>query len=203
MRILPLSLNRVPFAVRIGAPLAAGALLMAGCSSTSSPSAGAANNGAAGAPSSAAGGSGSAAASAVTVETHTGPAGTYLTDGDGRTLYLWTADTGTSSNCNGSCASAWPPLTGSASAGSGVTSSQLGSTTRSDGSTQVTYDGHPLYYFSQDASAGQTAGQGSQQFGAAWWLVAPSGSAITASGSAGSTPSSGGSSTGSSGSNWS
>ncbi|MGH6657346.1 MAG: COG4315 family predicted lipoprotein [Actinocrinis sp.] len=199
MRNLPLSLHRVPLAVRIGAPLVAGALLVAGCSSSSSPSAGSANTGAAGAPSSASAGSGSSSAASVTVETHAGPAGTYLTDGNGHTLYLWSADTGTKSNCNGSCASAWPPLTGTATAGTGATASELGTSARSDGTMQVTYNGHPLYYYSQDASAGQTSGQGSQQFGAPWWLVSAAGAAITASGSTGSSPSS----SGSSGSSWS
>src|SRR5262249_31133320 len=104
-------------------------------------------------------------------------------DGTGRTLYLWVADTSSKSVCSGTCAQAWPPLTttGSPTAGSGVTSSDLGTSARSDGTMQVTYAGHPLYYFVQDTSAGQMTGQGSNGFGAKWWIVAPNGSAITGS----------------------
>ncbi|MGO9886826.1 MAG: hypothetical protein ACLP0L_02755 [Solirubrobacteraceae bacterium] len=96
----------------------------------------------------------------------------------------------------GTCAKAWPPLLtkGNPTAGSGVDASDLGTTTRSDGTEQVTYKGHPLYYFVADTSAGSTKGEGSDGFGAKWWLVAPSGSEITA-GAASATTSSGGSST--------
>jgi predicted lipoprotein with Yx(FWY)xxD motif len=125
---------------------------------------------------------------------------TFLTGASGRAIYLWVADTGSTSNCSGSCAKAWPPVTttGKPAAGSGVTASMLGTTKRSDGTEQVTYNGHPLYYFIADTAAGTTKGQGSDSFGAKWWLVTPSGSAITASagsssgGSSGSSSSSGG-----------
>jgi hypothetical protein len=95
--------------------------------------------------------------------------------------------------------------TGNPTAGTGVTASDLGMTKRSDGSEEVTYMGHPLYYFVADKSSGQTKGQGSNSFGAKWWLVAPSGSAITtgASSSGGATGRAYGSSTSShSGSGW-
>lgn len=131
-----------------------------------------------------------------------GADGTYLTSG-GRAVYLWVADSGGTSSCSGSCASAWPPLTtkGAPSAGTGVSAADLGTIARSDGSKQVTYNGHPLYYYAGDAGAGQTNGQGSDSFGARWWLVAPSGNSITASASKGaSSGSSGGASGGSSGS---
>jgi predicted lipoprotein with Yx(FWY)xxD motif len=120
---------------------------------------------------------------------------TYLTGMSGRAIYLWTADKGSTSSCSGACAQAWPPVTttGKPAAGSGVTAADLGTTKRSDGSEQVTYKGHPLYYFVADKTAGSTSGQGSDGFGAKWWLVAPSGSAITTS-----SGSSGGSSSGSS-----
>ncbi len=136
----------------------------------------------------------------VAIATAKGGDGTYLTSG-GRAVYLWAADSGGTSSCADACASAWPPLTtkGSPSAGAGVSASRIGTITRSDGSTQVTYNGHPLYYFAGDTAAGQTNGQGSDGFGARWWLVAPSGSAITASaqgGGAGGSGSSGGSSWG-------
>jgi hypothetical protein len=71
--------------------------------------------------------------------------------------------------------------TGTATASGSAKASDLGTITRSDGSKQVTYDGHPLYYFSGDSGAGTASGQGSDGFGAKWWLVAPTGSDVTAS----------------------
>jgi predicted lipoprotein with Yx(FWY)xxD motif len=132
------------------------------------------------------------------VETAKGSGGTYLAGPNGHALYLWVADSGGKSSCSGACAAAWPPLVtkGSPAAGSGVTASDLGTITRSDGREQVTYKGHPLYYFAGDTSAGKTTGQGTNGFGAKWWLVAPSGTAITAS--ATSSAASGGYSSGSS-----
>jgi predicted lipoprotein with Yx(FWY)xxD motif len=81
----------------------------------------------------------------------------------------------------GSCAINWPPLTTKSApvAAGAVTMSQLGTVARSDGVKQVTYDGHPLYYFVGDTNNGSLTGQGSNDFGAKWWLVAPSGTAIT------------------------
>jgi predicted lipoprotein with Yx(FWY)xxD motif len=117
---------------------------------------------------------------AAIVTTRRGAPGTFLVDGQGRALYLWDADDGSTSTCSGACAQAWPPLTttGKPAAGSGVEASLLGTTKRADGSTEVTYKGHPLYYFAGDQSAGQTNGQGSDGFGAKWYLVKASGSAI-------------------------
>jgi predicted lipoprotein with Yx(FWY)xxD motif len=119
------------------------------------------------------------------VGTAKGSAGTYLTADEGRAVYLWVADTGNKSSCSGACAKAWPPVEtkGQPKAEDGVNASDLGTTTRSDGTEQVTYKGHPLYYFVADKSKGATKGQGSNSFGAVWWLVAPSGSAITSGGS--------------------
>ena len=109
--------------------------------------------------------------------------GTFLVSGSGKAVYLWVKDTGDMSNCSGACAGAWPPVTttGSATASGGAKASDLGTITRSDGTKQVTYDGHPLYYFSGDSGPGTAAGQGSDSFGAKWWLVAPTGSDVTAS----------------------
>ena len=91
-------------------------------------------------------------------------------------------DTGDMSNCNGACAGAWPPVTttGTATATGGAKASDIGTITRSDGTKQVTYDGHPLYYFAGDSGSGMASGQGSDGFGAKWWLVAPTGSDVTA-----------------------
>jgi predicted lipoprotein with Yx(FWY)xxD motif len=85
------------------------------------------------------------------------------------------------SECSGACAAAWPPVpaTGALTTAGGAKAGDLGTITRSDGAKQVTYDGHPLYYFVGDSAPGQTAGQGSDNFGAKWWLVAPSGAQIT------------------------
>ena len=131
----------------------------------------------------AAGSSASASTTGTVITTHAGSAGAFLTNGSGRAVYLWAKDGMNMSACSGACAAAWPPVpaTGTLTATGGAKASDLGTITRSDGTKQVTYDGHPLYYFVGDSAAGQTNGQGSDNFGAKWWLVAPSGSEITAS----------------------
>ncbi|WP_028063614.1 COG4315 family predicted lipoprotein [Solirubrobacter soli] len=103
-----------------------------------------------------------------------------LVDATGRTLYVWEADQGDQSACDGACAQAWPPLTTNVKpeAGSGVDASLLGTSKRADGSTGVTYAGHPVYYFSGDQAAGDVNGKGSDGFGAKWWPVAADGAAI-------------------------
>jgi predicted lipoprotein with Yx(FWY)xxD motif len=118
----------------------------------------------------------------VTVRTVTGKDGTYLTDGAGRALYMWVGDDVGKSNCSADCALAWPPVITDAtpSAGGAAASADLGTITRSDGGRQATYKGHPLYYFVSDSGPGTTKGQGSNSFGAKWWLLAPSGAAVTA-----------------------
>jgi predicted lipoprotein with Yx(FWY)xxD motif len=167
------------------------AIVLAGCGTSSSSS----SHGAAASSSSAASSS-QGSATGVSIRTAKGPAGTYLVGPSGRALYLWEADSGGQSSCSGNCANVWPPLltTGSPVASGGAISSDLGTITRDDGTMQVTYLGHPLYYFMDDHSAGTTTGQGSDSYGAKWWLVAPSGSAITTGGS--SSASSGGTSAG-------
>jgi len=107
--------------------------------------------------------------------------GNILVDSKGRTLYLFKKDTGKKSNCSGDCAVDWPPLrvSGKPRAGRGAHASLLGTTKRSDGSRQVTYNGHPLYRFEGDKKPGDTNGQGLNAFGALWWVVSPSGSQIT------------------------
>jgi predicted lipoprotein with Yx(FWY)xxD motif len=110
-----------------------------------------------------------------------GSLGKILVDAQGRTLYRFQKDTGTMSTCSGACAAEWPPATtnGKPSAGGGLTASKLGTTKRSDGTTQVTYNGHPLYRFSGDQSAGDTNGQGINAFGARWYVVSAAGNAVT------------------------
>lgn len=115
-----------------------------------------------------------------------GSLGQILVDGAGRSLYLFEKDKGSTSNCSGDCAKVWPPFTssGPATAGTGAMSSLLGTTSRTDRSTQVTYHGHPLYYYVSDGSkAGSTAGQGLNQFGAGWYVLSPAGSKVDKGGS--------------------
>lgn len=192
INIRSLSPSKLPRAARLAVPLAAAAVLAAACGSSGGTSPAAS---ATGGSSAAAAATPAASSAAVMIETHSGPDGTYLTDSAGRTLYLWVADTGSTSMCTGSCASAWPPVTSgmTPTAGTGVSASQLGLSKRSDGTEQATYDGHPLYYFAGDSAAGQMNGQGSTGFGAAWWIVSPSGSAITTAAGAGSSASPAGS----------
>jgi uncharacterized protein (TIGR03118 family) len=106
--------------------------------------------------------------------------GKVLVDARGRTLYLFGKDTRGRSACNAACAAYWPPLISSAKprAGSGVRVSLLGVTKRTDGKRQVTYAGHPLYTFVGDTKAGQTNGEGLNNFGAVWEAVAASGRGI-------------------------
>jgi predicted lipoprotein with Yx(FWY)xxD motif len=173
------SLARVATAVG-GA--AAVAVLAAACSSSSSS----ASPAPASTPGSAAAGSSSSASSsgsAAVIGTATASGATFLTDKSGRAVYLWVKDTGDTSECTGACAGAWPPVTttGAPTASGGAKASDLGTITRSDGSKQVTYDGHPLYYYTGDTGPGTASGQGSDGFGAKWWLVSPSGSDVTGS----------------------
>lgn len=202
------SFNKFLIAAAVGV-----SLLLAACGSSSKPSSSASS-----APASPYGQSsstsGQASSASLTLSTAKGSAGTYLVGAAGRALYLWSADTNGKSSCSGSCTSVWTPLTASSvpNVSSGVSASDLSLITRSDGKQQVAYNRHPLYYYVSDTSAGMTNGEGTNSFGARWWLVAPSGSRLTtgASASAGSSTkassssgSSGGSSSGgSSGSSW-
>ena len=106
--------------------------------------------------------------------------GPILVDDKGMTVYLFVADTGTASTCYTSCATIWPPVltTGAPQAGTGADASLLGTTTRTDGKVEVTYAGHPLYYFVQDKAAGDATGQGVNGFGGLWWVLTPSGAAM-------------------------
>jgi predicted lipoprotein with Yx(FWY)xxD motif len=121
--------------------------------------------------------------------------GKILVNSKGRTLYLFQADSGTTSACADACAAAWPPLTNAApKTGKGAKASLASTATRSDGKAQVVYNGHPLYSYSGDKKAGNTNGQGVNAFGGLWYVLSPTGTEIT------STPSTSGGSGGSSGS---
>lgn len=159
---------------------AGAALLVAACGGTSSASSPASPGGGAyGASAPAA--TPAAAGGAALVKTASGDSSAFLVDGKGQALYLWAADHGKSSTCTGECAQAWPPLTtmGKPQAGGAVKASLLGTTKRSDGALEVTYAGHPLYRFEGDSAVGQDNGQGSNAFGAPWWIVNAQGQAIT------------------------
>src|SRR6202453_1801339 len=173
MKMIHSLLARMPLPVKLGIPLGS-ALLAAACSSAAAAPASSAP--AAGSPA-------SASATGTVITTEAGSAGAFLTNGSGRTVYLSAKGGMNMSACSGACAAAWPPVpaTGMLTATGGAKASDLGTITRSDGTKQVTYDGHALYFFAGDSAAGQTNGQGSDSFGAKWWLVAPSGAKITAS----------------------
>jgi predicted lipoprotein with Yx(FWY)xxD motif len=198
-----LSFRKAKFRVGGAVALMGVALVVAACGSSSSSSSSTSATTAATTAASSASQSAPASGSGVTAKgvvigTAHGSAGVYLTGQSGRAVYLWVADSNDKSVCSGACAQAWPPVvtTATPTAGSGVTAGDLGMITRTDGKKQVTYKGHPLYYFVGDRSAGTDHGQGSDSFGAKWWLVTPAGAAITAGGS--SSAPSGGSSSGSS-----
>ena len=121
-----------------------------------------------------------AGAPGTTVDIARSPLGRILVDSKGRTLYDFPPDMQGASTCYGACAALWPPLTttGKPHAGAGVSASLLGTTKRSDGKVEVTYNGHPLYYYVADTRRGQTTGQGLNQFGAPWWVLTPTGKEI-------------------------
>lgn len=106
--------------------------------------------------------------------------GRILVDSKGITLYDFPKDKGIVSSCYSACAALWPPLltNGKPHAGPGVRASLLGTTKRRDGKLEVTYAGHPLYYFVSDRKPGQVTGQALNQFGAPWWVLTPAGKEI-------------------------
>ena len=124
------------------------------------------------------------AASAGSLKTATIGSATVLTNGKGFTLYSFAPDTSTKSNCNGACAKFWPPVKGPATA-SGV-SGTFGTIKRSNGATQATFDGHPLYTYVGDTAPGQAKGNGLNLSGGVWHEVTTSGSAPAGGSSSGS-----------------
>jgi predicted lipoprotein with Yx(FWY)xxD motif len=148
----------------------AAAALVAGCGSGSS--------GYGSQPAASTSASSPVAAAPATVAVASNSLGTILVDAQGKTLYLFEADKNGSSACTGGCANFWPPLVGKPTAGTGITATNLGTITRSDGTTQVTYFGHPLYYFARDVAAGDTKGEGVNAYGADWYVVGTNGSKI-------------------------
>jgi predicted lipoprotein with Yx(FWY)xxD motif len=156
------------------------ALLAAACSSGASggsgggyvPSNGPPTTGAAAVPS----------ATATTLDLANSNLGQILVDSQGRSVYLFGADTGTSSTCTSAgCVAEWPPFiaNGTPQVGAGLPAHELGTTTRADGHQQITYAGHPLYYFAGDIQPGATAGQGLNDNGGPWYLVHTDGTPVT------------------------
>lgn len=166
----------------LAVPLLIAALAAAGCGSSNSSS----GSGSTSSDSSSSGASTTSGSSGGATQTSASTAvktasvakvGTVLVGPQGRAVYVYTPDTGTTSTCYGACATAWPPLTTSAraTAGSGAMASQLGTTKRRDGTVQVTYAGHPLYYFAGDKSPGTANGQGLEGI---WWVMTAGGKEI-------------------------
>jgi predicted lipoprotein with Yx(FWY)xxD motif len=120
--------------------------------------------------------------------------GQILVNSQGRTLYLFKADQGKNSACTGACAGAWPPVLvkGKPTLGKGINASLVSTTERPEGTTQLTYNGHPLYLFAQDQKAGETKGQGVSAFGAAWFALNSAGNQVSAQPSSSSTSGGGG-----------
>lgn len=161
------------------------ALVLAGCGSSAKSSSSASSSPAGTTPSqsssSAASSSSSppAAKPAALITTKHSKLGTILAAGSKKlTVYLFEADKGPSSTCSGECAKVWPPVTGKPTSAGNALSSDLGTITRSDGTTQVTYKAHPLYLYIKDKDSSDTYGQGSKLFGAGWYVLAPSGKKV-------------------------
>ncbi len=121
------------------------------------------------------------AAGGETISTKPSKLGTIIAGGPKHlTVYLFEGDKGGRSACSGACATYWPPVTtsGQPQAAAGAIAADLGTITRADGAQQVTYRGHPLYYFAQDKDSGDAYGEGSKAFGASWYVLRPNGTKI-------------------------
>jgi predicted lipoprotein with Yx(FWY)xxD motif len=176
---------RSPLAV--GAVASAVALLAAGCGgggSSSTKSTNAASNSpypetqTSSTAASTTGSTSTPAGSAVLVVSKHNKDNTILAAGPKRlTVYLFEGDHGTTSACTGTCTQVWPPVTttGAPAARGAALTADLGTITRSDGTKQVTYKGHPLYFYAKDKDGGDAYGQGVKSFGADWYVLRPSG----------------------------
>jgi predicted lipoprotein with Yx(FWY)xxD motif len=164
----------IPTTLTGAAAVALAAIAVAGCGGS-----GGGNN------ASAANAAKTGGAHATTVALASTGLGNVLVDSQGRTLYLFRADHGTTSACSGACANAWPPLraNGKPTVGAGLQASAVTTTKRSDGRPQVDYHGHPLYTYIGDQKAGDTTGQGVNAFGAPWYAVTATGAQASGGGS--------------------
>jgi predicted lipoprotein with Yx(FWY)xxD motif len=171
------------------AGLAALALTVSACASSGSSSSATTSNTPAAGGSSSSAPAAAAGGSTVTAKTIGGQQ--VLTDAQGKTLYWFAIDTPGKSNCSGQCVTFWPPVKGPVTAGSGV-SGTLGTISRSDGTTQATYLGHPLYTYAGDSAPGQNKGNGLNLSGGLWWEMTVSGSTPPAGSAAATTGGGGG-----------
>ncbi len=179
----------------VGPGLVAVAVVLAACGSKTSPTDPAASSPAAPATAQA-----DAGVSSVTIKTMSTSKGVVLATSRGRTLYWFANDTSTKSNCNGSCASYWPPVIGTPVAAAGTSLPHgFGTIKRADGQIQATYDGHPLYTYTGDTAKRQVNGNDVNASGGLWWAATPSGSELGATKSSGSSGGSSGSGGGSGG----
>lgn len=170
------------------AALAALALVVAGCGGYSKSSGGSSKSAGASQPAYSGGSSGTstaAAGSAAKVSVKSSKLGKILVGATGRTLYLFLKDKGSTSTCSGPCATVWPPLVtqGKPQTGPGASAALLGTTKRIDGHVQVTYHGHPLYFYASDHAPSDTTGQALNQFGAEWYVLTPAGTKLEKKGS--------------------
>ena len=163
-------MRRVLLSATMGAVIA---LLAAACGGNGNSG----NSGSAGTTSPAAT---TGAGGGATISVQSSELGKILVDDQGRTLYLFEKDKGPMSTCSGACAAAWPPVVtqGMPEAGQGANASELSTTDRDDGGTQVVYHGHPLYRYAGDSKPGDTNGEGLDQFGAEWYVLGPGGDKI-------------------------
>jgi predicted lipoprotein with Yx(FWY)xxD motif len=171
-----------PLALAVSATVAAALLAGCGSSSYSSGSSKAASTPASTPTQSTAASTSTAAATpGVAVAAKSSKLGTILAAGPKHmTVYLFEADKGSTSSCSGACAKVWPPVTseGKPAVAGAAVAADLGTTMRSDGSEQVTYKGHPLYYYDDDKDSGDAYGEGSKQFGASWYVLKSNGSKV-------------------------
>jgi len=119
-------------------------------------------------------------AATVSLAAISGIPGKVLVGSNGRTMYLFEGDKSGASACSGACAAAWPPVTvtGTLKAGSGISQAELVTIKRPNGTMQLAYHGHPLYYFTGDSAVGTAHGQGLKAFGSDWYVVSASGSKV-------------------------
>jgi predicted lipoprotein with Yx(FWY)xxD motif len=164
--------------IAIGA--AAGALVLAGCGGDDDDNGGESMAPAAAAPTTTASETGQQAATGTMVKTSDSQYGQILFDGDDQAIYYFDKETGSKSECYGACAEAWPPVLtqGDPQAGSGARTGLLGTTPRDDGTTQVTYDGHPLYYYVDDPK-GEVLCHNVDEFGGLWLAVQGNGQPVS------------------------
>jgi len=171
----------VRYPLALGAVAAIVAVLVAGCGSSSNTTSTKAASAATSAPAQTTPTATSAAGTGVVVVSKHDKQGVILAAGPKKlTVYMYEGDKGSSSSCTGECASVWPPVTsaGAATTGGSAVAADLGTTTRPDGTKQVTYKGHPLYFYAKDGDSGDAYGQGIKSFGASWYVITPSGNKV-------------------------